>query len=262
MSMIAQPASEVSKLMEELNQFLKTSEFSDLDLKRLKKKAEHIKNKVDLTDGFCLLGMIACLESDIAAMMSYCERAIQQSGSDSRVIFNYGICLMYHGLFEEAYERALKAYEKERSYLKALDLLIHLACILYKKEDFEKYTRAWCKITKNNHKLNTYPLFFPIKQKEYRAFLKKYSNMEDLTDGHLLPNDILDACAPMIARIFGTPISVALEIMPNSENKPELIAWIKWFGDIDEGMRRYGLFEDWYIENNYDLKTDLVFFNI
>ena len=89
MSLMPQPESEVSNLMDELNRFRETSDFSELDLKRSKKNAENIKDKVDLAEGVGLLGMIACLENDIAAMRSYFVRAIQQSGGNYTIIFNH-----------------------------------------------------------------------------------------------------------------------------------------------------------------------------
>ncbi|HAO19541.1 MAG: hypothetical protein BWK80_16705 [Desulfobacteraceae bacterium IS3] len=262
MSLKPQTASEISSFADELNHFLLTWDFSDFDLKRLKKKAENIKKNVDLADGFSLLGMIGCLENDTESMRSYFKRAIDQSGGDHLHIFNYAVCLGYLGLYEEAYEQALKAYEKSRLDQECLDILVKFTCILNKKDAFEKYARAWHKLTRKDHWSKISPFFFPIKQEDYHAFLKKYSKSEDLPEGHLLPIDILDACGPAIARIFGTPISVVLEIMPNSSYEPNLVAFVQWFGDMEEGMKREELFEEWYIENNYDLKTDLIIFSI
>jgi tetratricopeptide (TPR) repeat protein len=264
MSLKAQPESEVSSLIAELNHFMKTSDFSELDLKRLKKKAENIKNNVDLAAGFSLLGAIASLENDIEAMRSYSERAIQQSGGDPLHILNYSSFLKHFKLYEEAYEQALKAYEKDPSDTDSLNELIELACIQNKKDDFEKYSSAWYKLFRKDHKLKTSPLFFPIKPKEFYAFFKECSEQKALPPGHVSPGDILTACAPAIVRFFGTPISVILEIMPDPESnaEPELIAFIQWFGDMEEGMKRDEQFEKWYIENDYDLKTELVFFNI
>lgn len=262
MSILGQPASEISKLMEELNQFRITSDFSEIDLKRLKKKAEYIKDNVDVAEGFGLLGMIACLENDTKTMRSYFERAIQQSGSNPLHMLNYSESLEYLGLINEAYEYALKSYERDRFYSDALDNLIEMSCALSKQDEFEHYLSAWRKLTRKDHKLKTSLLFYPIKPLEYYAFLKKYSDPNVLPPGHLFPKDILDACAPAIARIFGTPISVVLEIMPDSSYEPNLVAFIQWIGEMEDGMRRDDLFEKWYIENGYDLKTDLVFFDI
>lgn len=262
MSLKPQPESEVSSIMDEVERFRLESNFSDFDLKRLKKKAENIK-KNDLAMGFSLLGMIACLENDSETMRSYFKRAIDQSGSDPLHVLNYAISLRDFGLYEEAYEYAMKAYEKDRSFIKTINILIETALILNKKDAFEKYMSAWHKLIRKDHKFKTSPLFFPIKPKDYRAFLKKHSEHK-LPQGHLPPKDILEACSPAIARIFGTPISVLLEIMPDPESnhEPELLAFIQWFGDMENGMKRYDQFENWYIENDYDLKTDLVVFSI
>ncbi len=264
MSLKLQPASKVSSLIDEINLFLETQDFSEFDLKRLKKESEKVKKNVDVADGFSLLGMIACLEDDIDAMRSYFKRAIQQSGGNPLHRANYAKCLGYQGIHQDAYEQALRAYEKDQSCIDALDVLIKKTCFLNKIEEFEKYTKAWHKLTREDHILKISSGFYPINKKEYYAFLKKYSDPNLLPPGHFAPEDILVACYPAIARIFGTPISVALEIMsdPDSNHEPELVAFIQWFGDMDDGMKRYDMFEEWYIENNYDLKTDLVVFSI
>jgi len=233
-----QPESEVLSLIDEVERFRLESDISDFDLKRLKNKAMNVKKR-DLAMGFGLLGMIACLENDIDAMRSYFKRAIEQSGGNPLHILNYAISLRYFGLYEEAYEQVLKAYEKNRSDLNALDNLIDMACILNKKEEFEKYTVAWHRLTQKDHDLKTSVLYNPINPKEYYAFFKKYSDKNTLPYDHLPPKDILEVCSPAIARIFGTPISVVLEIMPNSSYEPNLVAFVQWFGDMEEGMNFY-----------------------
>ncbi|GEM_PF-6002389 len=264
MSLKPQPSSKVSILIDEINLFLETQDFSEFDLKRLKKESEKVKKNVAVADGFGLLGTIACLENDIDAMRSYFKRAIQQSGGHPLYINNYAACLFYLNLYKDAYEYALKAYEKDRSYLEALDFLIEMTCVLNKKDEFEKYTSAWYKLIQKEHDLKTSVLYNPINRKEYYAFLKKYSDKNALPSDHLPPKDILGVCSPAIARIFGTPISVLLEIMhdPESNAEPELVAFIQWFGDMEDGMKRYDQFENWYIENDYNLKTELVVFSI
>ena len=140
MSMIAQPESKISNLTAEVNRFMETSDFSELDLKRLKKEAEYVKDNVDVADGFDLLGMVACLEDDMRAMKSYFKRAIDQSGGYFLHVLNYSISLRYFGLYEEAYEQALKVYGNNRSYLHALDNLIGVTCVLNKREEFRMKT--------------------------------------------------------------------------------------------------------------------------
>ncbi len=62
--------------------------------------------------------------------------------------------------------------------------------------------------------------------------------------------------------IFGIPVNLFLEIMPDSSNEPIPASWIQWFGEINDRMKRYDQFENWYIEKGYDLKTDLVHFDV
>ncbi|MCP4349715.1 MAG: hypothetical protein GY795_29900 [Desulfobacterales bacterium] len=50
--------------------------------------------------------------------------------------------------------------------------------------------------------------------------------------------------------------------MPDSSHKPVLAVWVQWYGDMNDGLNRYSQFEDWYIKNDFDIRTDLIFFSI
>ncbi len=249
-----------SKLVMELNSYLKTSDFTTFDLKRLKKKAEDIKQHVDIADGFVLLGMIACLENDENKMRSYSERAIQQSGGDVFHMVNYSKSLRFFGLTDESHELAVKAYKKDPADLNTLEYLIVLACEFDKSEEYSTYLTSWHKLTDKKHFLEEKALIVYTKGVFY--FLKEHSNPDNLPEKHICPGDILAECSCKLIDFFGTPIKVIAEIMSDSNHKPVLVVWVQWSGDMDDGLGRYGQFEDWYIKNDFDIKTDLIYFNI
>jgi len=95
-------------------------------------------------------------------------------------------------------------------------------------------------------------------KEEIVLFLNRYSDPNKLPGGHFTPKEILEKCSSALIEFFGSPLSVILEIMPNSSHELNLVAWIQWTGGFDDGMERYSQFEDWYIENDLDLKSDLV----
>lgn len=249
-------------LVDSLNHFLQTYDFAPFDLKRLKKEAEDVKNNVDLASGFALLGMISCLEKDEESVRSYFKRAIEQSGGAIWHIGNFAISLKHLGLIEDAYEYAKEAYEKNPVDTESINIAIEMACILNNKVDFEELTRMWRKIEKKRHPLEIAPLFRDADQKKSSELLEKYKSEGTLPSGHLDPGTIFTKCGPEIRRIFGSPLNIVVDVMPDPDSKPNLVAWIQWFGEMDEGMGLYDQFEQWYIDHDYDLKTDIVSFNI
>jgi len=250
-------------LVEKLNQFSATSEVSSFDLIRLKKEAEEIKENVDLASGFALFGMISCLEKDERQVRSFFKRAIQQSGGELSHILNFSVSLKKLGFFEEAYGYAFEAYEQDPVNLACIDLTIEMACILNKKVDFKKFATAWSKITKENHSLEIIPRITKTDEKEDSDFIRKHSEgNQELPPGHIDPDKVFKECGPEIVRIFGAPLNIVREVMLDPDYKPNLVAWIQWFGDMVDGMELYDQFEQWYIEHDYDMKTDIINFNI
>lgn len=263
--MYAIPAlkSKYPDLVEKLNLFRRTSDFSTFELLRLKKDAEKIKENVDLASGFALLGMISCLEKNERQMRSFFERAVQQSGRAFQHLINFALSLQYFGFFEEAYGYAFEAYEKNPLNEECIEIAIKAACILNKKVDFEQLVAAQRKITNKKHSLEVAPLFTIINKKGCSDFTEKYSEgSQVLPPGHIDPDKVFKECGPEMVRIFGAPLNVVTEIMLDSDNKPNLVAWIQWFGDMADGMELYDQFEEWYIDHDYDMKTDIVNFNI
>ena len=250
-------------LVEKLNHLLKASDFSTLDLVRVKKEAKEIKEHVDLASGFSLLGMISCLEKNEMKMRSFFKRAIQQSSGGLSHILNYAVSLKNLGFLEEAYDFAIEAHDQNPLSLECIDFTIEIACILNKKAEFEKLATRWRKLNKEPHTLELSPRIIRPDEKGVSDFIQKHSKPNyELPSGHLYPEKIVLECGLEMIRIFGAPLNVVIEIMLDPDAKPNMVAWIQCFGDFDEGMRLYDQFEQWYIDHDYDLKTDIVSFNI
>lgn len=257
MGRISEPASKTTELVAELNRLRDTGKFTALDLARLRKEATAIKENVDLAQGFCLLGMIACLEGDERSMRSYAERAVQQSGGEPLYLINYAKSLWHFGLRGEAYERAAEACDRHPTDASVIDNMIGFACAMNKKDDFTKLTEAWMEMKGKPHELTRKPLFSPVDKAGYHDFLERRSSGDAMA-----PDAVLGECEGELTRIFGAPLHVALEVMPDSSHEPTLVAWIQWAEEMADGMARFDEFENWYIENDFDLKTNRVCFQI
>lgn len=262
MSSALLPESEFSALVDELNTYRLNKDWSEFDIVRLKKKAINIKENVDLAEGFALLGMIACLENDKDMMVSYSEIAIQQSGREPFHMLNYSKSLHFFNLKDDSYKYALMAYSKNPADPEFLEWLIHLSAELNKTQELLKYNENWYKLTGEKYDMKNFISLIYVNEKECREFIDTHANSDKLPDGHLSPETVLSECIAKMIDFFSVPLKVVLEIMPDSSHKPNLVSWIQWFGDMNDGMERYDRFENWYIENDYDLKTDLINFNI
>lgn len=255
--------SEYPKLVEKLNSFLRTSDFTEFDLAVLKREANKIKNNVDLASGFALLGMIACLEKDEKNVRSFFDRAIQQSSGELPHVINFAVSLKNLCFLDEAYRYVCSAHLQDPLNAECLDFLIEMACILNRKDDFNKFTTEWRRLTKEEHLLQSIPRYVRTDEKECSDFLRKNLKQNNvLPPEHVEPAKIIEECGPELVRIFGAPINVVLEIMPDPDNISNLVGWVQWFGNFDEGMRLYDEFEQWFIDHDYDLKTNIVAFNI
>jgi len=252
MNPVKQPASKYESVFDALNTFRETGNFTPFDLKRLKKDANQVKDNVNLANGFELLGMIAFYEDDLEEMKSCHKRAIEQSGYDARYIANYVKSLVSSNLFDEAYKYALKAYERDPLHLSSLDAIISISCIFNEKDNFERYIKEWEKINRSNHYLTFFPLYLINDSKKYYEFIRNNPNLLE----------IRNLFNPGLIQFFATPLNIILEVMPEPGHEDELVAWIQWYGDINDGMERYSAFEKWFIENEYDLKSNVLHFNI
>ena len=76
------------------------------------------------------------------------------------------------------------------------------------------------------------------------------------------PPEFVEKCLDKIPEFFGTPIAVVFSVMPDEEWKLSLVGWIQWHGHFDDGMERYFKFEEWYIDQDFDLETDSIHFSI
>ncbi|MDM8514752.1 hypothetical protein QUF76_01005 [Desulfobacterales bacterium HSG16] len=249
---VAQPASEYNIILDTINKYTTTGDFVPLDLKRLKKKANQIKDNVDIAKGFELLGMIACLEGDVNVMHSCHKTAIQQSGQRIEHIINYVQALKSLNLYDDAYNYAFQAYNKDSLNLSSIDIVISMTCIFNEQDKFARYTKEWKKIAKEDHSLMYRPLYLRNDLKSFFKFMRKNPNVLE----------ICNLFAPGLNKVFGTPLNIILEVMPEPGYEDELVAWIQWYGDIDEGIEKYSAFEKWFIDQDYDLKSDVLHFNI
>ncbi len=208
------------------------------------------------------MGMIACLVGDEKNVKSFFKRAIEQSCSSLQHVLNFIVSLKSLELMEDAYKYAKEAYEKYPLDSECINVAIEMACILNKKVDFEEYICMWHKIMEKRHPLEIGPLFRDADKKMSLELLEKYGTEGALLPEHLDPGTIFTQCGPEIRRIFGVPLNIVVDVMPDPDSNPNLVAWIQWFGEMDEGMRLFDQFEQWYIDNDYDLKTNVVSFNI
>ncbi|MDM8549455.1 hypothetical protein QUF72_05220 [Desulfobacterales bacterium HSG2] len=247
-----QPASKYEEVFNALNRFKDTGNFTPFDLHRLRREAKKIKENVNIADGFELLGMLACFEGDAKVMHSCHKRALQQSGREARYIANYAKSLVAAGLYEDAYKYATEAYDKNPLLPASLDAIITTACVLDKKDEFARCIKVWTDVNKTDHYLTLSPLYLENDSKLFYEFIHKYPDTIKIRN---LSN-------PGLIRFFGYPLNVFLEIMPGSNHKDNLVAWIQWCGEMDDGMERYDRFEDWHIDNDYDMKSDILNFNI
>ncbi len=250
--------SDIEGVVEEINRLQDTAVCGDLELKRLTRRATVIKDKVSLDYGFALLGMIATLEGDAEKMKSCFDRAVQQSGGRAEHLFNYSMSLKYFNLYEEAYKMADAAYRKDRTDLRFLDNLIETACVLNELDDFRKYIRLWNDLTKRKHHLEYEPLVVFESARDYRGFVAENPGLEL----HGNRPKFIGECLEKLAEAFGIPCVIVVNVMPDEEWKPSLVAWVQWHGDCEDGIERYFKFEEWYVEKGLDQETDSIHFSI
>ncbi|MCP4109456.1 MAG: hypothetical protein GY749_28690 [Desulfobacteraceae bacterium] len=252
--MIPAPQSEtkINEIINEINKFKNTWLFTEFDLRRLKKEAEKVKS-TSLTYGFSLQGMIAALENDIEAMHSFFKRALQQSGEGRFELCNYVSALLISNLCEDAYKYALRAYPNDPSDLISLGVLIEALAATNRKAEFKKYADLWRKNTKEDHLRAKIPgAYMRGEKKEIGEFIEQHSEI----------SKIISESGPELIRFFDAPLIFIAELMPNTHHELNLVAWIQCTDEVEDGMEKFFHLEEWYIEQGFDLKTDLFCFNI
>lgn len=248
----AHPKTKIGQLIEKLNKFYDTGIFTEFDLKWLKNEAEKIKDNIDVAYGFSLSGMIAFLENDTDKMHKFFEIALQQSGNAPVFLCQYAKALSNAGLHEKAYEYALKAYDKYLSDAETIDFLVNIVCILNEKDEFIKYTARWREITKEEHPLTVTPKLGKSDRKAVTIF----------TDENPDVSAVLEKSGPALIKYFGAPLTVMLTLIPDEDGTPDLVAYVRYHYDIEEGMKIFDEFEDWYISQGLDFETDNLVFDI
>lgn len=86
------------------------------------------------------------------------------------------------------------------------------------------------------------------------SFLKNYRNIESYIENIL----------PSVQKHFGKKSKVILELMEFKTEKPfnELVAWIQFSGDLDDGLDRLDKFENDFLLNRMEEFSGLFNFNL
>ncbi len=253
----ATAASDINGMIDEINRYQSSLDFTEFDIRRLKRAAIKIKENVSVADGFGLLGMVACLEGDLEAMRSCCERAVQQSGGDPKHLYNYSRSLKYHNLYGEAEKEAEKAYERNPSHPGYLDNLIEIDCVLGRKDRFRRHVGEWFELRKKRHWLEAAPLAVWENRRRYREFVSANPEL-DIIDR---PPAFASECLRKLPEFFGIPLAIVIGIVPNEAWDSTMIVWAQWHGDFEEGLQRYFAFEEWYVDKGFDRMTGLLHFS-
>jgi tetratricopeptide (TPR) repeat protein len=144
-----------NSLIDRLNSLQEDDQPSlEFEIKKLRREAEKLKS-ADPAQAFAILGIIACFEGNVPDMHRYHKNALRYSGATSLHLANYATSLNKCKLPEEALEYAKKAYENSQSDLgmrkAALGMVIELAYLLGKFEEYLSYNERWVKLTKEKH---------------------------------------------------------------------------------------------------------------
>lgn len=260
--MIPKAKPNTEQIIKEINHFRGFAKPTEFEIARLKSEAIKIKDNIDLADGFALLGMIAALERDEIYMHRCFKNALAHSGAKRWWhLDSYAIALMGWGDHKGAHQYAIKAYNLVRSET-ALSTLISLSAATGEWDAFEKYNDEYREKFGKDHETLKHPMVSHSRIVESDDFFFKHANQDSLPKGHLIPEKIYNLCRPGLIEAFGTPLVLVFEIIPEFEPEPVLSINVQYHGDMDEGLEKFDRFEEWYIENGLDLKTNLVIFDI
>lgn len=142
----AQPETEYSAIIEELNGYFYGEPLGEIDKMKLKKKIESVKN-INPFEGYNLLGILACIDSDIQGINNCFTNAIRLSGGHHSSHCYYGTSLFILGLYEEAFIHMKTAFEKDPLNLEYLEHLYVTSLITGDIEMAKKYSEKWDKMT-------------------------------------------------------------------------------------------------------------------
>ncbi|MFC1895272.1 hypothetical protein ACFL0Q_01210 [Thermodesulfobacteriota bacterium] len=139
-----QPVTVFDTLIEELNQIRRADTLDQVALARIALQANRLKEE-NPGHGFSVLGAIECIKNNIEQMHKYHKLSIVYS--DTAVVYlNYASSLLFHDFFEEAFDYAKKAHEKDPAYETALWILAITSEALG-LEDHKEYVNKYQMLT-------------------------------------------------------------------------------------------------------------------
>jgi tetratricopeptide (TPR) repeat protein len=128
--MIAQPVPATQELADEINlYFARGKKPTEFEIKKLEKKAELLKSKIDFSDYYIFLGLIATLTQDISKITYYFEKAKRLEPTSNTVLSNYFVALMNAGKYFEAFELSeelLDNYHNENWLFRKIRLALEI----------------------------------------------------------------------------------------------------------------------------------------
>ncbi|MBU4471388.1 MAG: hypothetical protein L6301_11155 [Desulfobacteraceae bacterium] len=150
--------SKVTKIIEELNQMVRSGQKDTLALVRYKHEAENLKKSGRFTVAFIIQGMVACLEKDWSKMHSSHKNAIHYSPDDPQATSNYAVSLANAHMLEDAIQYFIKTHEMEPTNTLFLDQVIGSLFDLSAKNnkyesELEFYAKRWKDLTGEPHSL-------------------------------------------------------------------------------------------------------------
>ena len=138
--MVPASASKYDEIILDLNEIAKEFNITPYVFKLNRYKTDAtLMVQNDPENSYSILGMISCLESDLEAMHKYHRMALKCSGKSSRSLFQYSSSLYNCDLFEEAYDYAYQAYEKDKRDRATLQILLKLSYYLERNKDYQLF---------------------------------------------------------------------------------------------------------------------------
>jgi len=109
------PNPKCNKIILQLNDMLESGNVNQIELRKIKKNLLDLRS-TDPVNAHVVLGIISCLEHNIAEMRKNHELAIKFQ-NDSHTVGNYSVSLSKYGLYLESAKYSLIAFEKDKKDL-------------------------------------------------------------------------------------------------------------------------------------------------
>jgi hypothetical protein len=181
--MTAQPAPKTQELAEKIDSFFdikrKPSEFN---IRLLKRDARKLNGKIEYSDYYSLLGLIASLENDKVNIINYYEEAIKSSPNDYQTYHNYVVSLSQRGFLKEEFQQSKFVIEKFPNRQEALENHIYVVSRSCRFRDYVQLTE----------KLNTSSLSSLHKDRSFHEEITKAIAIFE--NSQLSDNEAQDLC--------------------------------------------------------------------